>query len=154
MENGVRGLNTTGGSTNFICPHSTMVSILASGSSSPEFQFQHSIKFFRGKNCWLAKVNQQRRLEASGQRPTKVDLAHLVLASGKLVVQKEYLSSISGTSWAICFMHMMLTYHQKDGFNIIYCQWYLTSTTWVHQPKGYPYKQCYNFLRTIVWWVH
>ena len=37
----------------------------------------------------LDRVNQRRCLEESGQRLENVDRTHLVLASGKLVLQKK-----------------------------------------------------------------
>ena len=38
----------------------------------------------------VAEVNQQRCLEESGQWLKNVDRTHLLLASGKLVVQKKF----------------------------------------------------------------
>ena len=40
----------------------------------------------------LDQVNQRRCLEESGQRLENVDRTHLVLARGKLVLQKNYKS--------------------------------------------------------------
>ena len=63
-----------------------MVSILASRLSCPGFDSQHSRNFFRGK---IAEVNQRCCIEKSRQWLVNVDPPHLVLASGKLVLQKS-----------------------------------------------------------------
>ena len=65
-----------------------MVSILASRPSCPWFDSQHSPKNFRWKNIDIAEVNQWRCLEVSRQWLENVDWNHLVLTSGKLVLQK------------------------------------------------------------------
>ena len=51
--------------------------------------FPAFLKFFRGKIINVSEVNQWRWLEESGQWLENVDQTHLVLASGKLVLQKE-----------------------------------------------------------------
>ena len=62
-------------------------SMLASRPSSPRFN-QPFLTFFGGKNVNIANVNQWRCLEENGQRLENADQTHLVLASGKLIVQK------------------------------------------------------------------
>ena len=54
----------------------------------PRVRIQHSPKNFRGKFIAVAEVNQRRWLEESGQWLENVDRTHLVLASGKPVLQK------------------------------------------------------------------
>ena len=66
-----------------------MLSVIASRPSYPQFDSQHSRKFFRGKIINVAQVNQQRCLEESGQWLENVDQTHLVLGSGKLEQQKS-----------------------------------------------------------------
>ena len=69
-------------------------SILASGPSCLEFDSQHSQTFLRGIFFVnFAKVNQQHCLEESEQWLENVDRAHLVLAGGKLVLQKRSVRS-------------------------------------------------------------
>ena len=65
-----------------------MVSILALGPSCPRFDSQYSQKMFQGKIVDVAELNQRRGLEESGQWLEYVDRTHLVLASGKQVLQK------------------------------------------------------------------
>ena len=65
-----------------------MVCILASRPNYPGFDSQLSKKNFTGKNVNVAEVNQWRCLEESGQWLEDVAQTHLVLASGKLVLQK------------------------------------------------------------------
>ena len=67
---------------------STMLSILASRSSCPRFDYHHSQFFFRGKIVNVAEVNQERCLEESGQWFKNADQTLLVLAFAKLVLQK------------------------------------------------------------------
>ena len=52
---------------------------------------QHWVRFpgSQMKNNNVTEVNQQRWLEESGQWLENVDRTHLVLASGKLVLQKN-----------------------------------------------------------------
>ena len=70
-----------------------MVSILASRPSCPRFDSQRSQKNFRGKIVNVAEVNQLRCLEKSEQWLENVDQIHLVLASGKLELQKNSFNS-------------------------------------------------------------
>ena len=70
--------------------HNAMVSILASSPSCPLFVYQSSKNLLRGKNDDVAEVNQCYCLEESGQRLENVDGTHLLLASGKLVLQKGH----------------------------------------------------------------
>ena len=52
-------------------------------------------KFFqKGKIIDVAQVNQRRWLEESGQWLENVDRTHLVLATGKPVLQKNVLSVV------------------------------------------------------------
>ena len=69
---------------------STMVSILTSGPSCPGFNVTAFPIFFQ-KFFFVnvAEVNQWRCLEESGQLLENVDQTHLVLSSGRLVLQKE-----------------------------------------------------------------
>ena len=69
---------------------STAVSIRASGPSCPGFDSQGSRNYFCDLTKFVAvtEVNQQRCLEESGQWLENVDRTHLVLASGKLVLQR------------------------------------------------------------------
>ena len=60
-----------------------MVSILASGLRRPRLDSQLSQFIIH-----VAEVNQPSRLEESGQWLDNVDQTHLVLASGKLALQK------------------------------------------------------------------
>ena len=62
-----------------------MISIIASRPSCPGFESQHCPKKFRGKFIDAA----EHCFEESGQRLENVDRTHLVLASGKLVLQKN-----------------------------------------------------------------
>ena len=65
-----------------------MVGILASGPSCPGFDSKHSQKKLREKIVDVAEVYQLCCLEESGQWLQNVDQSHLVLAGGKLVLQK------------------------------------------------------------------
>ena len=65
-----------------------MSSILASGPRCPWSISSVSKKFTQGKILSVAEVNQLSCLEESGQWLENVDLTHLVVASGKLVLQK------------------------------------------------------------------
>ena len=56
--------------------------------SSPGYNSKHSPKKFSGKIINFAEVNQWCWLEDSGQWLENVDRTHLVLASGKPVLQK------------------------------------------------------------------
>ena len=60
-----------------------MVCILAKGPSCPRFDSPHSWE----KIGNVTEVNQRRCLEESEQWLEKVDLAHRVISSGKLVLQ-------------------------------------------------------------------
>ena len=62
-----------------------MVSILSSGPSCPGLDSQRSRNFFLRN---VAGVNQRRCLEEIEEWLENVDCAHLVLASGKLVIKK------------------------------------------------------------------
>ena len=62
-----------------------MVRFLASGPSCPWFYSQHSQK----NVIDVAEFNQWRWLEVCGQWLENVDQSHLVLASGKPVLQKS-----------------------------------------------------------------
>ena len=62
-----------------------MVTMAASGPNSPGFNHQH---FLEEKNVNVAEVNQWCWFEESGQQLENVDRTQLVLASGKLVLQK------------------------------------------------------------------
>ena len=66
-----------------------MVSILASESSCPGFDSEHYQKIVD-----VAKVNLRRCFEKSGQWLENVDRTHLVLASGKTVLQKSFVYPI------------------------------------------------------------
>ena len=66
-----------------------MVSILASGPNCPGFDSQRSHTNFGGKKFNVAEDSLQRWLEESGQWLENVDQIHLVLASGKPVLQKR-----------------------------------------------------------------
>ena len=68
--------------------YSTMVSIPASGPSSPGFKFQPSQKNIRGKKIDYVEVDHQRCLEESCQWIEIVEQAHRELASGKVFQQK------------------------------------------------------------------
>ena len=59
-------------------------------SQQPRFDSQHSRNCFRGKLIDVAKVDQWRWLEESGQWLENVDQTHLVLASGEPVLQKSW----------------------------------------------------------------
>ena len=63
--------------------------VLASWPSCPGFDSQHCWNAFREKMADAALVNQRCCLEKSGQWLENVDQTHLVLASGKLVLQKQ-----------------------------------------------------------------
>ena len=65
-----------------------MVSTLASKPSCPKFDSLYTRSFFRGKIADVAEVNQWHSLGESEQWLDVVDQTHLVLASGKIVVQK------------------------------------------------------------------
>ena len=58
-------------------------------TQQPGFNTQHFPNFFRGKIIDVAEVNQQCRLDECGQWLENVDQTHLVLASGKPVLQKK-----------------------------------------------------------------
>ena len=66
-----------------------MVSILASRSSRPRVDSHLSQKNFTGNKCHLAEVFEWCGLKEIGQCLENVDQTHLVLASGKLVLQKN-----------------------------------------------------------------
>ena len=66
-----------------------MVSILASRPSCPGFDSLIPKKFSEEKNVDVAEVYQRRCLEESGQWLENVARTHLVLASGKPVLQKD-----------------------------------------------------------------
>ena len=72
--------------------YSTMVSMPASGPSSPGFKFQPSQKNFRGKKNYFAEVNQQRCLEESCQWIEIVEQAHRELARARYF-NKRYAAS-------------------------------------------------------------
>ena len=57
--------------------------------SSSLFDSQQSHNFFRVKIINVAEVNQRAWLKESGQWLESVDRSHLVLASGKLQLQKS-----------------------------------------------------------------
>ena len=70
--------------------HSTMVRILASEPSCPGFDSQHYAKILSDEIIIdIAEVNQRGWLEERGQWLESVDRTHLVLASGKPVLQKR-----------------------------------------------------------------
>ena len=66
-----------------------MVSIVDSGSRGPRFNYLHSRKKFQTKIFDVAEVNQQRCFGENGQCLENFYQTHLVLASGKLVLQKR-----------------------------------------------------------------
>ena len=70
--------------------HRTMVGILAFGPSGPGFDSKGSQFFSEEKIVDVAEDNQQRCLEESEQWLENVNRTHLVLASGKQVLQKKY----------------------------------------------------------------
>ena len=70
--------------------HSAMVSVIASGPSYPGFHSQRSQKNFRGRVVDVAEVNQPSCLEESGQWLGIIDQTNLGRASGKLVLQKQF----------------------------------------------------------------
>ena len=55
-------------------------------------------KISQGKNVSVSEVNQWRCLEESGQWLENVDRTHLVLGSGKLVLQKVTLDQVENSS--------------------------------------------------------
>ena len=58
-------------------------------TSSPRFNSQHYLNYFRRKSIPVAEVNHWLE-EKSGQQLEYVHRSHLVLASGKPVLQKSY----------------------------------------------------------------
>ena len=66
--------------------------------SSPGFESQHSRNFFRGKIIGVFEVNQWPWLEESGQRLENDYHTHLVLASGKPVLQKNVVIIVTHAS--------------------------------------------------------
>ena len=58
-------------------------------------QFPAFLQFFVGKNGDIAEVNQLRLLEVSGQWFENLVSTCLVLASGKLVLQKNFYQLVS-----------------------------------------------------------
>ena len=107
----VRGLNHISDIIkHFIYQHSTVVSILGSVPTCLGFDSKHSPKKFSGKFVTLANGYIRCNLEESGQWLENVDRTHLVLASGKLVLQKKdynglgkiqnyHCSSFNSKSW-------------------------------------------------------
>ena len=65
-----------------------MVSVFASGPSCHGFDSQDSQNLIIGKIVDVAEKNQQRCLEESELWLENVNQAHLVLARGKLLIQK------------------------------------------------------------------
>ena len=78
--------------------HSTKVSIIASRHSSPGFDYQCSKKNSEEKIVDVAEANQWCCLEQSGQWFKNVVWTHIVLASGKLVLQKHWPRKMSGSA--------------------------------------------------------
>ena len=66
-----------------------MVSIFASETSCPWFDSRHYKKISEAKIVDAAEANQKRSLEESRQWLQTVDQTHLVLASGKQILQKD-----------------------------------------------------------------
>ena len=66
--------------------HSKMVNILAAKPNSLGFNSKRSQKFSSGK---IVEENQLRKLQESRQWLKYVDRTHLVLVSGKIVLQKR-----------------------------------------------------------------
>ena len=66
-----------------------MVSILAFGPSCPWFNSQHSPKNSKEKIDNIDQVHQWHYLEESRPWLENVDRTHLVMASDKLVLQKD-----------------------------------------------------------------
>ena len=71
-----------------------MVGIFASRHSCPGFESKHSQIFSEEKIVDFAKGYQRHCLEESGQWLENADQTHLVLASGKLVLQKSLSNEI------------------------------------------------------------
>ena len=71
----------------------TMVSIAASGSRCPRFNFLHSKKKFRRKFLMLLRLINSAALGKMGSGLKFFYQTHLVLASGKLVLQKDCIHS-------------------------------------------------------------
>ena len=67
---------------------STMVSVLASGPSSPGFDYQGLQLFSEVAMVNVSEVNQRHCFEESGQWLKNENRTHLVLVSGKQVLQK------------------------------------------------------------------
>ena len=65
--------------------------ILASHPADPGFDSQRSPKKITGKIIDVAEVNQPPWLEEHGQGVENVDRTHLVLASGRPVLQKRFI---------------------------------------------------------------
>ena len=80
-----------------------IVGILASGPSCHRLDSQHSQIFLEIKFVHLAEINQWRCLEESGQWLENVDGTHLVLASGKLELQKILLQFPQHPPWTSGF---------------------------------------------------
>ena len=94
--------------------HSTMDSGLASRHSSPIFGSQHSWNYIIGKNVAAVEVNQWRWLEESWLWLENDDRAHLVLASGKLALQKSLkwvpLTAFSFAGWLENYMSLLVCF--------------------------------------------
>ena len=55
----------------------------------PRFESQHSRNFLKEKMVDLVEVNQRGCIEESGQWHDNINRTHLVMASGKLVLQNK-----------------------------------------------------------------
>ena len=88
--------------------HSTQVAFLPL-TQQPRFDSQRSQKNFRGKITDIAEVNQRCYLEESGQWLENVYQTHLVLASGKPVLQKF----IKGLIKSLENLKSLLNSHKK-----------------------------------------
>ena len=77
-----------------------MVRFLASGHSCPWFYSQHSPKNFID----VAEFNQWRRLDKCVQWLENLDQSHLVLASGKPVLQKHHVTKCVQVNNKKCFL--------------------------------------------------
>ena len=89
-----------------------MVSRLASGPSRHGFDSQHSWNFSDEKI--VAEGNQQGCLAESGLWLEYFDPTHLVLASGKLVLQKNY----DDLSTLVRNIYFETTFNERFGWTL------------------------------------
>ena len=87
-----------------------MVSILSYGHSYPWFDSQHSQKNFKVKMINVSQSHQWRWLEENGKWLENVDRTHLVLATGKPVLQKSFslvwaVSVVLGSKAVVCLLY-------------------------------------------------